>query len=64
MAAQTTFIFDGQRFALEACSINASLPDPYWCDKYNKGKGKYLRWSIEFSAEEKEIDDDFLAPSI
>jgi hypothetical protein len=57
-------VFDGTAYAIDHADIVAALPDPYWCDTYNKGKGKALSWSIRFEAKEKVLDDEPRSPNV
>lgn len=57
-------IFDGNNYEVGRAEIRGHLADPYWCDTYNKGRGKQLGWSIRFEAVEREIDGERLSPSI
>jgi hypothetical protein len=46
-----TFICKGREYPIKSAKISAALADPYWCDKYNRGKGKSLRWFISIESE-------------
>ncbi|MEM8984481.1 MAG: hypothetical protein AAGC71_15725 [Pseudomonadota bacterium] len=47
---------------IASATLTAGLPDPYWCDTYNNGHGKDLRWRLEIRAQETQVDDDYWAP--
>jgi hypothetical protein len=51
--------FDGHEYRIVKAQIVAAISDPYWCDKYNKGQGKSISWSISF---ETKTDDAELSP--
>ncbi|MEL7538157.1 MAG: hypothetical protein AAFM91_13985 [Pseudomonadota bacterium] len=51
-------------FSIESAQLTAGLPDPYWCDTYNQGDGKKLRWRLKVCAEGMDVDDTFWPPSI
>jgi hypothetical protein len=57
-------IFDGHEYSVDRAKNVGALADPYWCDTYNKGRGKSFLWSIQFDAEERIINDDSHAPSV
>lgn len=59
MQSTSKFIFDGHDYRIVSSRIDAAIGDPYWCDTYNKGKGKTISWSIRF---ETETDDGELSP--
>lgn len=60
------FMFDGHEYEIVHAEIVAAIPDPYWCNTYNDGKGKSISWSIQFDTEsdddELSSDDDELFP--
>ena len=45
------FTFDGREYKIGRGRIVATLSDPYWCDKYNKGQGKGLAWMVGFDSQ-------------
>ena len=45
------FTFDGSKYEIGRGRIIATLADPYWCDKYNKGQGKGLAWMVGFDSQ-------------
>ena len=64
MSKPNIFVFDGREYILARAEIVGVLPDPYWCDTYNKGLGKSFSWSISFETIPEEIDDDNISPQV
>jgi hypothetical protein len=58
MPHTSKFTFDGRQYQITNAEILAAIGDPYWCDTFNKGKGKTISWGIRFQTETDEEDDD------
>lgn len=56
------FLCKGREYRVESAEIMAGISDPYWCDKYNKGKDKDLSWLI--SIETQTDDPAFPGPNV
>lgn len=53
MQGTPRFVYDGQEYEFVTGEIGAVMSDPYWCDKYNGGKGKTISWFISFDGRSK-----------
>jgi hypothetical protein len=53
-----------RRFQIATAKITGAISDPYWCDKYNGGKGKELTWEIEVETKGRMFDGESWRPNL
>ncbi|MCA9217559.1 MAG: hypothetical protein KDB27_31035 [Planctomycetales bacterium] len=58
------FSVDDDEFQVDEATLTGILPDPYWCDTYNKGNGKAMFWYLTIKAKEQLIDGDLESPML
>ena len=60
------FTFGDNSYKIKSAVITGRLADPYWCDTYNRGKGKELAWFFIFEAKRRRDDkeDDDKPPQV
>lgn len=51
-----------REFAVTKASLSAVLPDPYWCDTYNRGLGKRLILGLDITVEPRIFEDERWGP--
>lgn len=51
-----------REFAVAKATLSAALPDPYWCDTYNRGQGKRLILGLDVTVEPRIFEEELWGP--